>query len=211
MEQSVTHSEREWILIGMAESCAERGYEQTTVADVCAAAGVSGEAFARAFADMDECLGAAMESFVTEGWRRLDEARSPGKAWTAELRDGVGALLELTAERPAFAHMALVDAPAAGGRAGALYASSRAALLAFVERGREQANGEAGLPASAGRGALAGAEMLLAGQIVAGKREELDALISNVVYMLAVPYLGRDEAQRLTQGPAKRGHLRAVA
>ena len=43
-------------------------------------------------------------------------------------------LLGLAAERPAFARLALLDAPAASGRAGALHASCKAALLAGLER-----------------------------------------------------------------------------
>lgn len=193
----------------MAESCAAKGFEATTVGDVCAAAGVSRESFEDAFAGKDECLGAAMESFVQEAWRRLSEVRSSGEPWAVVLRDGVLALLGLLAERPAFARMALIEAPVAGARAGALYASAKAALLAQVELGKSQA--PAGVPASAARGALAGAETLASGHILAGKTQRLGELAPDVVYLLAVPYLGQAEAQRLAAGSFKRPALRAVA
>jgi AcrR family transcriptional regulator len=192
----------------MAECCAAKGYEATTVADICAAAGVAPESFERTFADRAECLGAAMESVVEEAWRALQEAGPPEKPWTAKLRDGVALLLELLAERPAFAHVALVEAPLAGGRAQALYESARAALLEFLERGRKDAG--AGIPASAARGALAGAEALVARQVLAGDAERLPELAPGVLYMLAVPFLGIGEAQRLA-GVAVPRHLRAVA
>ena len=209
MQPLVTHSEREWILIGMAECCAAKSYEAATVADVCAAAGISNKSFARAFATKSECLGATMESIVEDAWRALDRVLSPDKPWGAELRDGAATLLALLAERPAFAHVALIEAPTAGGQAAALAGSSRAALLAFLERGMESA--EPGVPASAAAGALAGVETLVTGQILAGKADRLGELILDVVYMLAVPFVGRGEAQRLAAGPARRGHLRAVA
>jgi len=192
----------------MVECCAAKGYEATTNADVCAAAGVSPEAFEGAFADKAECLGAAMETVVEEGWRALDEVRAQDMSWAAVLRDGVAVLLRLMAERPAFAHVALVEAPTAGGRAGALHGSARASLLEFLEQGREQA--ELGIPESAARGALAGAEALAVSQVVAGKAGQLRALAPEVLYMLAVPFLGVGEARRLATEGARR-HLRAVA
>jgi AcrR family transcriptional regulator len=211
MEPLVAHSEREWILVGMAESCAVLGFEKTTIEDVCAAAGVSRPSFEKLFADLDECLAAAMESLLGEAWRRVEASHVPAEAWAAKVRDGVGALLDLFAERPAFARMALIEAPGAGGRAGELYSSCRAAALDYIERGREQGMEEAGIPASAGRAALAGAEALIGGQILAGDAERLGELAPDIVYMLAVPYLGRAEARRLGAGPPRRGHLRAVA
>ena len=193
----------------MAESCAAKGFEATTVDDVCAAAGVSLEDFEAAFADKGECLGAAMESFVQEAWRRLDEVRSPNAPWATGLREGVRALLGLLVERPAFARVALIEAPVAGGRASALYTSARGALLDHVESGRAQA--PTGVPASAARGALAGAEALVAGHILTGKTQRLGEPAPDIVYLLAVPYLGQAKAQRLATESFKRPALRAVA
>jgi AcrR family transcriptional regulator len=72
MQSSTAHSEREWILIGMAESCAAKGFEETTVADICAAAGVSAESFGQVFADKGECLGAAGDGVVRGGGLAAD-------------------------------------------------------------------------------------------------------------------------------------------
>ena len=203
------HSEREWILIGIAECCAARGLEQTSIEDVCAAAGVSRESFDASFADTGECLGAAMESIVEQAWRALGEVGSAEKPWAAELRDGVAALLRVLAERPAFAQVALVEAPVAGGRAAALHGSAKAALLEFIERGREQA--EPGLPAGAERGALAGAEALAVREVLAGRAAQLGEAAPDIVYMLAVPFLGVGAAARLAKQATRRRHLRAVA
>ena len=210
MKPAVAHSERGWILIGMAECCAAKGYEATTTGDICAEAGVSPTSFEELFADKGECLGAAMESLLEEAWRQLDGVQAPGKSWARELSDGVAALLSLLSERPAFARMALIEAPVAGGRAGTLYASGKAALVAQVERGRNQAEND--VPASAGRAALAGAEALVVGQILAGKAEQLGDLAPEVTYMLLAPYMERPESLRLSpDSTATRPHLRAVA
>jgi AcrR family transcriptional regulator len=206
----VAHSEREWILIGIAECCAAKGYEATTVDDICAGAGVSKRSFDALFADKGECLGAAAESIFAEAWTAVEDAVSPRRPWAANLRDGALALLRLLGERPAFSRLALIEAPLAGGRAAALHASGKAALLEFLEAGREQAV-EPGIPASAARGALAGAEALVVRELLAGKAAGLGAQAPAIVYMLTVPFVGIGEAGGLASGAARRRHLRAVA
>jgi hypothetical protein len=67
------------------------------------------------------------------------------------------------------------------------------------------------VPRSAARGALAGAEALLAREVLAGRAGQLGEQAPGVVYMLAVPFLGVGEAGRLASGAARRRHLRAVA
>jgi AcrR family transcriptional regulator len=203
-------SEREWVLLGMAESCAERGYEATTAADVCAAAGVSEGRFYELFAGKEECLGAAMEWLVELAWRKLEEeSPAPDKPWAERLRTGVESLLEVLAERPAFARLALIEAPAAGGRAAILRESARACMLDFIETAPRPADVE--IPPSAGRAALAGVEALVVGWVLQGNAEGLAQLAPEIVFMLAVPYLGRAEASRLGTKPGTRRPLRAVA
>jgi AcrR family transcriptional regulator len=209
MESVTAHSEREWILVGMAELCASRGFEATTVDDICEAAGVSRDSFEAQFADKAACLTATVDVAIGQARQAIDEATSPQRNWAANLRDGTAALLRFLAGRPTFAHVLLVEAPAAGGHAAIFAESARGEVLAFVERGSEQAADE--IPTSAARGALAGAEALVVRRIVAGEAESLAGDAPDTIYMLAVPFLGVAEAQRLAAGAARRRHLRAVA
>ena len=209
MEPITAHSEREWILVGIAERCAAQGFEATSVEDVCEAAGVSRESFDGLFASREECLAAAVEAAVEQLRQALAEATAPERPWGTNLRDGAVAALRVLAAHPPLAHVLLVEALPARGRPAAVLESARAELLAFLERGREQAADE--IPASAARGALSGAEALVARQLAAGEAERLTAIAPDVVYMLAVPFLGVGEAQRLADGVARPRHLRAVA
>lgn len=193
----------------MAECCATRGFARTTIEDVCSAAGVSRETFEREFSGLEECLGATMQSLVDAAWTALEAVASPGRPWSITLREGAAGLLAMLAERPAFAYVALVDARTADGRAAVLRNSARSALLEFLEHGHELA--EAGVPASAASGALAAAEALVEQRVVSGNAGELAELAPAVVYVLAVPFLGMGEADRLAQGARRRRHLRAVA
>jgi AcrR family transcriptional regulator len=165
------------------------------VTDVCAAAGVPQGAFEKLFAGKDECLAAFVEIICAEAERRIGAAFPPqGGTWATGVRIGTEVVLDLLAERPAAARTLLIEVPVAGGVAHERYAAG----------GNE-------IPASAGRAALAGVEALVAGKVLAGEARGLSTMTTEVVYMLTVPYLGREAASRVERaaGPSRR--LRAVA
>lgn len=195
-EPLVAHSQRERILTAMAKTCADRGYGATTITDIVQEAGVSRATFYELFKDKEDCLQASMELSLADAMGRIVEVYSPDKPWAAMVRDAAAAFLDLLAGRPDFARMALIEAPAAGGRSLEMYASGKRVLQALLDRGRNDPIEEQGIPSSAGRGALAAAEQLIVGQILAGNAERLSELLPDVVYIVTIPYLGQDEALR---------------
>jgi AcrR family transcriptional regulator len=192
----VANSQRERILNAMAETCAGKGFGATTIADICEPAGVSRATFYELFKDKEDCLEAAMELAVADAMASIVEAYSPDKPWATRVRDAAAAFLELLAGRPTFARMALVEAPAAGGRSLEMYVSGKRVLQTLLDRGRGEPVEDQGIPSSAGRGSLAAAESLVVGQILAGNTERLPELLPDLVYILTIPYLGQDEALR---------------
>lgn len=194
-------SQRERLLSALAESCAIRGYGATTIAAICEPAGVSRATFYELFRDKDDCMRAAMELSLAEATSAVAAAREPGKDWGALVRDTAAALLELLAAQPAFARMALVEAPAAGPDARALYTSGLRVLEAVLDRGRG-APEAALIPASSARAALAAAESLVVGRILTGEAERLPELLPDVVYIVTVPYLGQEAALRAAERSA---------
>lgn len=194
-EPIVAHSQRERILVAMAESCAQKGFGATTIADIVRPAGVSRATFYELFEDKEDCFQAAMELSLADAMERVVGAFSPDKPWATLVRDSAAAFLDLLASRPAFARMAMVEAPASGQRALEMHAAGKRVLLTLLDRGREEAI-EKAIPASAGRAAIAGAESLIVGQILAGNAERLRELLPDVVYITIVPYLGQEEALR---------------
>ena len=193
-------SQRERLLNALAESCATRGYGATTIAAICGPAGVSRATFYELFKDKDDCMRAAMEVALAEATSAVAGAHEPGKEWPALVRDVAAALLELLAGEPAYARLALVEAPSAGPDARALYTSGLRVLEAVLERGRG-APGAAPIPASAARAALAAAESLVVGRILAGEGGRLPELLPDVVYIVTVPYLGQEAALRAAERP----------
>jgi AcrR family transcriptional regulator len=205
-EPLIERSQRERILVGMAKSCAEKGYGATTIADICEPAGVSRATFYELFKDKEDCFHAAMEVSLADAMGRIVEVYSPDKPWATMVRDAAAAFLDLLASRPAFARMALVEAPSASDRGFELYASGKRVLQSLLDRGRDDPVEEQAIPSSAGRAALAAAESLIVGQILAGNTERLRELLPDIVYITTVPYLGQDEALRQSREAEQRLH-----
>jgi len=195
-EPLLPRSQRERILLSLVESCARVGYGATTIADIAEGAGVSRATFYELFKDKEDCLRGAMELALADAMGTIVEAYSPDKPWPTMVRDATAAFLELLARRPAFARMALVEAPAAGERSFELYASGKRVLQSLLERGRDDPVEEEAIPSSAARAALAAAESLIVGQILAGNTARLPELAPDIVYIVTVPYLGQQEALR---------------
>jgi AcrR family transcriptional regulator len=202
-EPLIAHSQRERILTAMAQTCAAKGYGATTITDIVQSAGVSRATFYELFKDKEDCLQASMELSLAEAMGRIVEVYSPDKPWATMVRDAAATFLELLATRPNFARMALIEAPAAGGRSFEMYASGKRVLQALLDRGRGDPIEEQAIPSSAGRGALAAAESLIVGQILAGNTERLTELLPDIVYIVTIPYLGQDEALRQSREAEK--------
>jgi AcrR family transcriptional regulator len=202
-EPLVAHSQRDRILNAMAASCAAKGYGATTITDIVRTAGVSRATFYELFRDKQECFHAAMELALADTMSRIIDVYSPDKPWATTVRDAAESFLELLASRPDFARMAMIEAPATGERGYELYASGRRVLQALLDRGRDDPMEDPGIPSSAGRAALAAAESLIVGQILAGNTERLPELLPDIVYITTVPYLGQDEALRQSREAEK--------
>jgi AcrR family transcriptional regulator len=178
----------------MAESCATKGYTATRIVDICKPARVSRATFYELFDDKEDCYHAAMEVSLADAMGRMVAVYSAEKPWATLVRDAAATFLDLLASRPAFARMALVEAPASGGRAFELYASGKRVLQSLLDRGREDSGQAAEIPTSAGRAALCGAESLIVSQILAGNAKRLCEQLPDIVYITTVPYLGQEEA-----------------
>jgi len=195
-EPLVAHSQRERILVAFAGACTSKGYGATTIADICEPAGVSRATFYKLFKDKEDCFHAAMELSLAEAMGRMVATHSPDRPWATAMLEGAAVYLDLLASRPTFARLALVEARACGGQAYELYASGKRVLETLLDRGRVDPVEEEAIPSCAARAALAGAEALVVGQILAGNTSRLRELLPDVVYIITVPYLGQDGALR---------------
>ncbi len=113
----VLASQRGRLLEAIAANVAERGYAETTVAQVIARAGVSRKTFYEHFADKRACFLEAWEVGTDLVLDQLEAAAVEGEPWRARLRGGVDVFLEILAAEPAFARTFLIEVLTVGGDA----------------------------------------------------------------------------------------------
>jgi AcrR family transcriptional regulator len=138
----VAESQRERLLVGMAEAVAEKGYANAAVADAIARAGVSRRTFYEHFANKEECFLAAYDAGVGALLEAIAQAEeAAGADLAARARAGTETYLGLLADNPAFARTFLIEVLGAGPAA---LARRAAVHERFAERLREDVCAAAG-------------------------------------------------------------------
>jgi len=115
----VVSSQRERLLLAMADAVAEQGYAKTTVADVLRRARVSRETFYEQFANKEDCFLAAYDAAaaIVAGELAGDGESLAGGGLGETLDRLLGRYLTALASEPAIARTFLVEVYAAGPRA----------------------------------------------------------------------------------------------
>jgi AcrR family transcriptional regulator len=114
----VAESQRERLLVAMADAVAEKGYAHAAVADVIDRAGVSRRTFYEHYANKEECFMAAYDAGVGGLLDAIAEAEeaagAAGGGLLGSARAGTETYLQLLADNPAFARTFLIEVLAAG-------------------------------------------------------------------------------------------------
>jgi AcrR family transcriptional regulator len=113
----VAESQRERLLVAMADACAAKGYANVAVADVIERAGVSRRSFYEHFSNKEECFLAAYDGGVAGMLDAIAEAEESARGeggLLAAARAGTEVYLQLLADNPAFARTFLIEVLGAG-------------------------------------------------------------------------------------------------
>jgi len=102
------------LLGGLAASIAERGYRDTTVADIVRHARTSKRTFYDEFAGKQECFVALLVDDVAQMIAGIRAAVDPEADWREQVRRAVGAYVDHIAARPAITLAWIRDLPALG-------------------------------------------------------------------------------------------------
>jgi AcrR family transcriptional regulator len=117
----VAESQRERVLVAMADAVAEKGYNNASVADVIERAGISRRSFYEHFANKEEAFLAAYDAGVGGLLEAIAEAEddaavgaAPDGGLLARAHAGTEVYLQLLADNPAFARTFLIEVLGAG-------------------------------------------------------------------------------------------------
>jgi AcrR family transcriptional regulator len=197
-------SQRQRIVDAMIDSCAEKSYSRTTIADIVSRASISRTTFYKRFADKRECFDAALDHCIEALRGVAAESHLPSDAPSEAVRKAAVATLRLMAEKPALAHLVMGEAVAVEP---AVIERYRRILIPALENLWHSA-GKPIHPHSDPRLAFGRAQVLIFDQIAAGRAGDLPTLLPEIVYIGLLPFAGHDEAlkqARLAGEPGANG------
>ena len=184
------------IVDAMIESCAEKTYAATTIADIVKRASISRTTFYKRFTNKRACFDATLDSCIAEIQAVADAAHSPSDTPPEAVRKAVGATLELMAEKPALAQLVVSDAITVEP---AILERYRSLVIAALEGLWERAGEPRHPGASDPLLAFGRTQVLIFNQIAAGRTDRLPGLLPEIVYIALLPFAGHEEATRQAQ------------
>jgi AcrR family transcriptional regulator len=134
----VVHSQRERLLDAVANLSARKGFDSVTIPDLVDEAAVSVQAFYEHFSGRDDALLVAYEVGHRKALAITELAYDAQQDWPAAVSAATATLLGFYASEPSFAHLALVDAPAAGGKLASVAIRSAVAYAELLRAGLDR-------------------------------------------------------------------------
>jgi AcrR family transcriptional regulator len=197
----VTHNQRERLIAGIAEAIAEHGYSGTTIAHITRAAAVSRRTFYEHFSSKDECFVAAYDTVMKELRERVSAAFEETEDWPHAIKAGIEAMLQFLAAEPNLARLCMVEALVAGPAVVERYDAAIQSFVPYFQEGREGRPKEVldRLSATTEEALVGGMVSLISRRIIAGKTEELEDLLPDLVEFTLTPYLGSAEAAEIAK------------
>ncbi len=197
----VVHNQRERLIAGLAEAIAENGYSGTTIAHITRHAAVSRRTFYEHFSSKDECFVAAYDTVMEELVERVSNAFEGEDDWPHAVKAGIAAMLEFLAAEPHLARLCMVEALVAGPVVVERYDAAIQSFVPYFKSGRDGRSPEvlARLSPTTEEALVGGMVSLISRRIIAGKAEQLEELLPDLVEFTLTPYIGSAEAAELAQ------------
>jgi AcrR family transcriptional regulator len=102
------------LILGMADSVRERGFRETTIADVVRHARTSRRTFYAEFASREECYAALLDVLNAALREQIAAAADPAAPWQAQVRQAVQAYVDNVDSEPALTVSWIRELPALG-------------------------------------------------------------------------------------------------
>ncbi len=131
----IVHNTYEQIQLAAVRVVARKGYQPTSVRDICAEAQISARSFHEHFASKEEAVFSAVEAGVDRVMGFCQEVYRDSRDWPNAVWDGMHAYVEWTENEPAFARTGIVELLTAGPAALELMRSLMDAFSIFLQPG----------------------------------------------------------------------------
>jgi AcrR family transcriptional regulator len=195
----IKQNQRERIITALVDTVAERGYNATTVAHITKAASVSRRTFYEHFADKEACFLAAYEMVADHIRASMRAAAESFAEWPEQVRAAVATMLRFLAAEPELARLCMIEPVAAGGESATRHHATTQGFVTILKAGRPEHSGDRPLPDATEETLVGGIVSLIVREISAGRTEQLEQLLPDLVELILAPYLGIEEAERLAR------------
>jgi AcrR family transcriptional regulator len=209
--------QRSRILSAAARVVSREGYGGLTVAQITSGASVSRRTFYEQFTDREDCFLALFEVVAARAEALARDAAADKEIWQEQVRAGLSALLEFVDEEPALGSLLVVDALSAGPTVLERRAGRLDALAAVVDRAREESSD--GPPPLTAEGVVGAVMSVIHARLLSrrghrgaangssrssARPDSLTGLLSPLMSMIVLPYLGKEAATEELSRPAPR-------
>ena len=193
----VARSQRTRIILATAVVSMEKGYANTTVADIVAAAGVAKDAFYRHFNDREQAFLEAQQYPSQHILDMMAAAYFSGEEWPERIWRALEALLALIAEHPALAYLRMVECYAAGSAAIRRAEDITRSFTLFLEEGYRYGPAANALPRLYSQAISGAIAELIQRDLAAGRAIEVGRRLPQLAYVAIAPFAGPENARRL--------------
>ena len=187
---------RERLFAAMVASCAERGYEGTSVADLLRLSGVSRATFYELFDNKADCFRATIAMVLRGGLAEIAATYRTDLSWERRARLALDSFLQLAAAQPAAARLCLVESFAAGPVGTEAVESAVRKLGMYGRQALERMPGRETMPAELAQAIVGGFHTILYRRLDEGRADELPGLADRL-WAWAMSYAPPPERLRL--------------
>lgn len=197
----VTRNQRDRLAAGTIAVVAERGLNDSTITQICAAAGVSRRTFYTYFSSKEECFFAAYATIAEHLRIATDAATEEEAEWPRKVAAKLGAALEFLAANPDLARFFLIAPQRAGEEVASRYRQGMDRVVEYLCEGMSSPPATRAPSEAVASSLVGGMVALVVRQVEAGEGESLPQLRPDLVELFLTPYLGRSEAVQVAQEP----------
>jgi AcrR family transcriptional regulator len=181
----------------------EVGYARLTVAMVIARARVSRKTFYDLYASREDCFLAVFEQAIERAARSACASYAEQSSWRASMRAALEAVLVLMEQERGMARLCVVETLAGGPLILAFRTELMREIARVIDAGRREPGALRSPPAITAEAVVGGVFSVLAKRLCAEREEPLAELVSELMSMITLPYLGARAATQELNKPSR--------
>lgn len=205
----VARNHRQRIIHATAELAQRKGYQEMTVSNIVAGAGIARSVFYEHFHDKLDAFLNAQQQAAQVSVATCASAFFGADSWPERVWNALGALSTRVAGEPALAHLLLVESFAAGPAAIERFGEMLVTFRIFLEEGYHLNTEASQLPRLCSEGILGAIFEIVYDLVAHGRAQEVPGRVAQLAYIAIAPFTGSGEAIALIEQLAERSSASA--